>query len=58
MPLPRNIEPYREYLDRFEMSEEEKQELVESLWLLSKKLLDQQMGWNQPIGREKLETEP
>ncbi len=43
-----DITPYREHLDKFDLTEEEKYELVNAIWVISKNLLDKKFGINQP----------
>lgn len=39
-----NIEDYRQYVDRFDLSEEQKVELIETLWRIVQTFVDQAFG--------------
>jgi len=41
-----DLTPYREYVDAFDISEKQKLELVNALWVLAEEILDQQFGLN------------
>ncbi len=43
-----DLTPYRKYVDRFDISEKRKLELVNALWAIAENILDQQFGLNQP----------
>jgi hypothetical protein len=42
-----DLEPYREYVDCFDISEKQKLELINALWVLAENILDMQFGLNQ-----------
>lgn len=41
-----DLTPYRQYVDAFDISEKQKLELVNALWVLAEEILDQQFGLN------------
>lgn len=41
------LAPYRKHVDQFDLSEEQKLELVTSLWMILENYFDQQLGLNQ-----------
>lgn len=43
-----DLTPYRKYVDRFAISEQQKLELVNALWVMVENILDKQFGLNQP----------
>jgi hypothetical protein len=42
-----DLRPYRKYVDCFDISERQKLELVNTLWVLAQNILDEQFGLNQ-----------
>jgi len=50
-----DISPYREYVDQFDLTEEQKVELVNAVWVILENYFDQQLGLNQ---LKLLEKEP
>lgn len=42
-----DISPYRKYVDRFDLTEEQKVELVNAVWVILENYFDQQLGLNQ-----------
>lgn len=43
-----DLEPYREDLAGFDMTDEEKLELVNAIWVIGKNILDRRFGLYQP----------
>ncbi len=41
-----NLTPYREYVNASDITEKQKMELVNALWVLAEEILDQQFGLN------------
>ena len=41
-----DLTPYRKYVDKFDISEKRKLELVNALWAIAENILDQQFGFN------------
>ncbi|MEJ0010250.1 MAG: hypothetical protein WDN72_06900 [Alphaproteobacteria bacterium] len=39
-----DLTPYRKYVDAFDISEKQKLELVNALWVLAESILDEQFG--------------
>ncbi len=56
MSLPPELEQYRAYTKNFDMSDEEKDELIQTTWLLLQRLVDQSFGF-QPIQEGKRRSE-
>lgn len=50
-----DISPYREYVDQFDLTEEQKVELVNAVWVILENYFDQRLGLNQ---LKLLEKEP
>ena len=42
-----DISPYREYVDQFDLTEEQKVELVNAVWVILENYFDQRLGLNQ-----------
>ena len=42
-----DLTPYRKYVDQFDLTDEEKLELVNALWLKVESIYDQHLGVNQ-----------
>lgn len=42
-----DLTPYRKHVDQFDLSEQEKLELVNAVWMLVENLYDHQLGINQ-----------
>jgi hypothetical protein len=42
-----DLTPYRQHVDQFDLSEQEKLELVNAVWMLVENLYDHQLGINQ-----------
>ncbi|MDE3017317.1 MAG: hypothetical protein KGI29_10450 [Pseudomonadota bacterium] len=51
-----DLTPYREYVDVFDITEKQKLELVNALWMLAESILDHQFGLNDT--RAELEPKP
>jgi hypothetical protein len=51
-----DLTPYRKHVDQFDLSEEEKLELVNAVWMIVDSIFDQHLGINQLPKKEK-ETE-
>lgn len=43
-----DLTPYRQYVDHFDMTDEQKLELVNLMQLVAEQILDAQFGLNQP----------
>lgn len=43
-----DLEPYREDLAAFDITDEEKLELVNAIWVIGKNILDRKFGLYQP----------
>ena len=51
------LAPYRKHVDQFDLSEEQKLELITSLWVILENYFDQQLGLNQlETKRKKLQN--
>lgn len=44
---------YRKYVDKFDLTEEQKLELVNAVWVILENYFDQQLGLNQLAIKEK-----
>lgn len=42
-----DLTPYRKHVDQFDLSEEQKLELVNTLWTILENFIDHQLGINQ-----------
>ncbi len=42
-----DLTPYRKHVDQFDLSEEQKLELVNTLWVILENFVDHQLGINQ-----------
>ncbi len=42
-----DLTPYRKHVDQFDLSEEQKLELVNTLWMILENFVDYQLGMNQ-----------
>ncbi len=49
-----DISRYRKYVDKFDLTEEQKLELVNAVWVILENYFDQQLGLNQLKIREKI----
>ncbi|MGE0108768.1 MAG: hypothetical protein AB7S81_03240 [Bdellovibrionales bacterium] len=45
MSLPPELEQYRAYTKNFDMSDQEKDELIQTTWILLQRLVDQSFGF-------------
>ena len=43
-----DLTPYQKHLDAFDLTEQEKLELVNAIWVIGKNILDKKYGLNQP----------
>ncbi|MDX2095985.1 MAG: hypothetical protein SFW64_08640 [Alphaproteobacteria bacterium] len=48
-----DLTPYRKYVDQFDLTEEQKLELVNAVWVILENYFDQQLGLNQLAIKEK-----
>lgn len=48
-----DISPYRKYVDQFDLTEEQKVELVNAVWVILENYFDQRLGLNQLEIKEK-----
>ena len=49
-----DLAPYRQYIDQFDLTEEQKLDLVNALWVIVDNIYDQCLGVNQLVCKEKL----
>lgn len=56
MSLPPELEQYRAYTKNFDMSDEDKDKLIQTTWLLLQRLVDQSFGF-QPTQETKTRCE-
>ncbi len=42
-----DLKPYRKYVDKFDLTEEEKLDLVNAVWMLVENIYDYHLGINQ-----------
>lgn len=49
-----DLAPYRKYIDQFDLTEEQKLDLVNALWTIVDNIYDQCLGANQLVYRGKL----
>ena len=48
-----DLTPYRKYVDQFDLTEEQKLELVNAVWVILENYFKQQLGLNQLAIKEK-----
>lgn len=48
-----DLTPYRKHVDQFDLTEEEKLELVNSVWMIVESIFDHHLSVNQVIPRKK-----
>ncbi len=48
-----DLTPYRKYVDKFDLTEEQKLELVNAVWVILENYFDLQLGLNQLARKEK-----
>lgn len=48
-----DISPYRKYVDQFDLTEEQKVELVNAVWVILENYFDQRLGLNKLEIKEK-----
>ena len=47
-----DLTPYREFLDDFDLTEQQKIELVNALWVIAENIMDKELGLNQADPRD------